>query len=52
MLIQSINPSADLFVLGDLKLHHRDLLIYCGKIDSLDGFCSNFDNTKRPYSDC
>ena len=31
--VLSINPSPNVFVFGDLKVHHKDWLIYSGGID-------------------
>ena len=31
--VLSMNPSANVFVFGDLKVHHKDWLTYSGGID-------------------
>ena len=41
-LVLSINPSAKVFVLGDINVHHKDWLTYSGGTDR---------SGKRPYSD-
>ena len=37
-----INPSANIFVIGDLGIHHKDWLIFSGGIDRPAEFCLNF----------
>ena len=40
--VLSINPSANLFVFGDLNVHHKDWLTYSGGTDRSGELCSNF----------
>ena len=40
--ILSINPSANVFVFGDLSVHHTDCLTYSGGTDRPDELCYNF----------
>ena len=40
--VLSINPSANVFVLGDFNVHHKDWLIYSGGNDRSDELCYNF----------
>ena len=37
-----MNPSADLFVLGDFNVHHKDWLIYFGGTGRIVELCYNF----------
>ena len=37
-----MNPSANLFVLGDFNVHHKDWLIYFGGTDRIVELCYNF----------
>ena len=46
-----INPSANVFVVGDFKVHHKDWLAYSGGTDIPGELCYNFFYLKRPYSD-
>ena len=38
----SINPSANVFVIGNFKVHHKDWLNYSGETDRLGKLCHNF----------
>ena len=40
--VLKISPSANVFVLGNLSLYHKDLLIYTGRTDRPGEFCYNF----------
>ena len=40
--ILSINPSASVFVFGDFKVQHKDLLTYSGETDRPGELCYNF----------
>ena len=40
--VLSINPSANLFVLGDFNVHHKDWLIYSGGTDRSGELCYSF----------
>ena len=40
--VLSINPSANVFVLGDFNVHHKDWLTYSGGTDRPDELCYNF----------
>ena len=40
--VLSINPSANVFVFGDLNVHHKDWLTYSGGTDRSDELCYNF----------
>ena len=42
--ILSINPSANMFVFGDFKVHHKDWLTCSGGIDRTVELCYNFSN--------
>ena len=37
-----INPSANVFVFGDLNIHHKDWLTYSGRTDRPGELCYNF----------
>ena len=37
-----INPSLNVFVLGDFSIHHKDWLNYSGETDRLKEICCNF----------
>ena len=37
-----INPSANVFVFGDLRIHHKDWLTYSGGTDRPGELCYNF----------
>ena len=37
-----INPSANAFVFGDFKVHHKDWLTYSGRTDRSGELCYNF----------
>ena len=43
--VLSINPSANVFVFGHFKVHHKDWLTYCGGTDRPSEFCYNFSQT-------
>ena len=43
-----INPSANVFAIGDFNLHHKDWLIFPDRIDRPGELCYNL---KGPYSD-
>ena len=43
-----INPSANMFVLGDFNIYQKDWLTYSGGADISGKLCYNF---KRPYTD-
>ena len=40
--VLSINPSANAIVFGDLKVHHKDWIIYSCGTDRSGGLCYNF----------
>ena len=40
--VLSINPSANVFVFGDLNAHHKDWLTYSGGTDRLGELCYSF----------
>ena len=40
--VLSINPSANVFVFGDFKVHHKDWLTYSGGTDRPGELCYNF----------
>ena len=40
--VLSINPSANVFVLGDFNIHHKDWLTYSGGTDRTSELCYNF----------
>ena len=40
--VLSINPSANMFVFGDLNVHHKDWLTYSGGTDRSGELCYNF----------
>ena len=40
--VPSINLSANVFVFGDLNIHHKDWLIYSGGTDRTSELCYNF----------
>ena len=40
--VLSINPSANVFVFGDLSVHHKDWLTYSGGTDRPDELCYTF----------
>ena len=40
--VLSINPSANMFVLGDSNVHHKDWLTYHGETDRSGELCYNF----------
>ena len=40
--VLSINPSANVFVFGDFKVHHKDWLTYSGGTDRPGELCCNF----------
>ena len=40
--ILSINPSANVFVIGDFSVNHKDWLTYSGRTDRLAELCYNF----------
>ena len=40
--VLKISPSANVFVLGNLSLYHKDLLIYTGRTDRPGELCYNF----------
>ena len=40
--ILSINPSVNVFVFGDFKVHHKDWLTYSGEIDRPGKLCYSF----------
>ena len=40
--VLSINPSANVFVFGDLSIHYKDWLTYSGGIDRPGELCYNF----------
>ena len=40
--VLSINSSADVFVIGDFKSHHKDWLTYSGGTDRSGVICYNF----------
>ena len=40
--VDSINPSANVFVFGDFKVHHKDWLTYSGGTDGPGELCYNF----------
>ena len=40
--VLSINPSANVFVFGDLKAHHQDSLTYSSGTDRPGELCYNF----------
>ena len=40
--VLSTNPSANVFVFGDLNIHHKDWLIYSGGTDRSGELCYNF----------
>ena len=40
--VLSINPSANMFVLGDFNIHHKDWLIYFGGANRSANFYYNF----------
>ena len=40
--VLSINPSANVFVLGDFNIHHKDWLTYSGGTDRSGELCYNF----------
>ena len=43
--VLSSNPSANVFVFGHFKVHHKDWLTYCGGTDRPSEFCYNFSQT-------
>ena len=40
--VLTTNSSANIFVFGDLNVHHKDRLIYSGEADRLGEPCYNF----------
>ena len=40
--VLSINPSANVFVFGDFKVHHKDWLTYSAGTDRPGQLCYNF----------
>ena len=40
--VLSINPSANVFVLGDFNVHHKDWFTYFGRSDRPGELCYNF----------
>ena len=40
--VLSINPSANVFVVGDCNVHHKDWLTYYGRTDTPGELCYNF----------
>ena len=40
--ILSVNPSANVFVFGDFKVHHMDWLTYSGGTNTPGELCYNF----------
>ena len=40
--VPSINPSANVFVFGDIRVHHKDWLTYSGGTDRPGELCYNF----------
>ena len=42
--VLSMNPSANVFVFGDFKVHHKDWLTYSGGDDRPGELCCNFSN--------
>ena len=40
--VLSINPSDNVFVFGDFKVHHKDWLTYYGGTNQPDELCYNF----------
>ena len=46
-----INPSANVFVFGDLIAHHKDWLTYSGGTDRFGELCYKFIYLKWPCSD-
>ena len=40
--VLSINPSANVFVFGDFRVHHKDWLTYSGETDRPGELCCNF----------
>ena len=40
--VLSLNPSANMFVLGDFKIHPKDWLIFSGRTNRLIKLCYNF----------
>ena len=40
--VLSINPSTNVFVLGDFNVYHKDSLIYSDRTDRLDELCYNY----------
>ena len=40
--VLSINPSVNVFPLGDFNIHHKDRLTYSGGTDRPDELCYNF----------
>ena len=49
--VLSINPSANVFVLGDFNVHHKDWLTFAGGTDRPGELCLIFFYLKEPYSD-
>ena len=45
--VLSINPSANVFVLGDFNVHHKDWLTYSGGTDRLGELCYNFSISNK-----
>ena len=43
----SINPSANAFVLGDFKVHHKDWVTYSGGTDRPGDLCYNFSISNK-----
>ena len=43
-----INPSANVFVFGDFKVHHKDWLTYSGGTDRSGELCYNFSQMTLP----
>ena len=40
--VLSTNPSANVFIFGDFKVHHKDWLTYSGGTDKPGELCYNF----------
>ena len=45
--VSSINPSTNVFIFGDLNVHHKDRLAYSGGTDRPGELCYNFSNDLR-----
>ena len=46
--VLSINPSANVFVFGDLNVHYKDWLTYSGGTDGPGELCLNFSISNNP----